>query len=422
MLLMLAMSFADEPQFGRDASAESSGITDTLGKTKIDGENWWVSGSSSGSNNAFRVLDEFSCADPWQSTYGVANMKNSLLAAFIIIFALLIIYLAGHFFQSPQLLAIAKDEGRQLIVLMLVVAILAGVMVAGNMWYRLDTARLPNPGLPTGTTALSGVPDAGLASAQEAYDLYTAGGTTRDRDITEAAMSYSRLMVFKISNEMTALAVYNAVVHTLYSSTLWFGITWRAMWNFNLGPALKPIIDALGIIMQFLGVALGEWVLHIILLCFLQKWTWGVFFPLGLILYMIPHTRGGGAAIIAIIWSLSLIYPLMLIANYEIYRLTSASLVSGDYVVREFINSSGIGGFGLLGLVLVFTMGGVIMPFFAGLAINVLFELVRNAIYYIVVISLLLPFINIFITLTAAREVALGFGTNVNFMSFMRLI
>ena len=73
-------------------------------------------------------------------------------------------------------------------------------------------------------------------------------------------------------------------------------------------------------------------------------------------------------------------------------------------------------------LVAMFLMAGVFMPFFLGAALNIGLELVRGSVYYIVIIGLILPVINIFVTLTAATEVSRFFRSDVNFMSFLKII
>ena len=70
----------------------------------------------------------------------------------------------------------------------------------------------------------------------------------------------------------------------------------------------------------------------------------------------------------------------------------------------------------------MFLMAGVFMPFFLGGALGLAFELIRGAVYYIVIMSLLLPFLNLFVTLTAAKEIAAFFRVDVNFMSFLKII
>ncbi|MBI2079648.1 hypothetical protein HYT84_02695, partial [Candidatus Micrarchaeota archaeon] len=73
-------------------------------------------------------------------------------------------------------------------------------------------------------------------------------------------------------------------------------------------------------------------------------------------------------------------------------------------------------------LLFTLTLGSALVPFLMGLVISLVLEIIKNAVYYIVIISLLLPFINIFLTLTSARESAKFFNIDVNFASFVSLI
>jgi hypothetical protein len=235
-------------------------------------------------------------------------------------------------------------------------------------------------------------------------------------------MAFSRLMVSDMVSHYSMLLMYNMVIHTLYSSTMWVGVTWRAMYSFNLGPVLKPLIDIIGSALQYLSLGISEWLLHIVTLCLIKKWTWGLFIPMSVLLRAFPYTRNAGEALFALVFALALFYPFMFIFDYEVHKIMKYNLVDSQKALSSFLHKSGI--LALFGsvLVAVFLMAGVFMPFFLGGALNLAFELVRSAVYYIVIISIFLPFINIFVTLTAAKEIAGFFRVDVNFMSFLRII
>jgi len=133
-------------------------------------------------------------------------------------------------------------------------------------------------------------------------------------------------------------------------------------------------------------------------------------------------TRGAGEALFAIIFALAIIYPFMFIVTYETHKIMVNNLVDGKSALRTFVNESGA--FKVVGAIVatMFLSAGVFLPFFAGMALNVAFELIRNAVYYVIIMSLLLPFLNIFVTLTAAREIARFFSVDVSFMSFIKVI
>lgn len=412
-LMLLALVLLISPAFAGGGGAppseeQMSVFNDTWETIHSEGQEWAATGEVMGrtaSDSLFGwIYQEGSCDDPWAgytatNLFGVAQLYNVLRVIFVVLMALAILYMIGQFLQSPKIIASVKDNLFGMIIPIAAMVTFIGLMHFANLWYEVT------------------VDSDALAADPFAFEMYD-----KNPNMMDLGMAYSRLMIYKISADLTSLAIFNSVIHTLYTSTLWFGLTWRAMWSFNLGPALKPIIDILGSAMQFLGVALGEWIVHLIILCIIKKWTWGVLIPVGFLLYMLPHTRSAGAGLLSLMFSLSLIYPLMFVANYEIYRITSTSIMDNTYVANTFFEQSGLSELGLLTVALVFMMAGVLMPFFAGAAISMVFELLRNAIYYIVIISLLLPFINIFVTLTSAREFARSLGANVNFMSFMRLV
>ena len=229
-------------------------------------------------------------------------------------------------------------------------------------------------------------------------------------------------MIFDMSEVYSMLLIYNTVIHTLFSATMWFGVTWRAMYSFNLGPMLKPIIDLLGFAMQFLSVGIGEWIVHLATLCMIKKWSWGVIIPISFFLRALPPTRRAADAMLSLIFSFMLFYPVMFLVDYEVYKVTKGSLADSKDAVSSFINNTGLAGIATTLFISALLVAGVFFPVFVGGAITVAFELVRNAIYYIVIMSILMPFINIFVTLTSAKENARVFNVDLNFMEFVKLI
>jgi hypothetical protein len=301
----------------------------------------------------------------------------------------------GQLFSSPQLVAISKDEFFQCMVTVARVFFLIGTLAAADTWYSLRAAD-------TGDRLVYNNPNV--------------------KSIMDAAMAYARLMVSDMVSHYGMLVMYNMVIHTLYSSTMWVGVTWRAMYQFNLGPVLKPLIDLVGSALQFLSLGISEWMLHLVTLCLIKKWTWGLFIPLSVLMRAFPYTRSAGEALFALVFALALFYPLMFVVDYEVHKIMKYQLVDSQKAMGDFLHKSGI--LALFGsvLVMMLLMAGVFMPFFMGGALNLAFELIRSSVYYIVIISILLPFLNIFITLTAAKEIANFFRVDVNFMSFLKII
>ncbi|NYZ74010.1 hypothetical protein H0O00_02620 [Candidatus Micrarchaeota archaeon] len=366
--------------------------------------NQFVAGLGQGgqglTSTVFDAFNATSCDADWVNPAGgVSGIMGMWLApaiytAIIVLFGIGIVYILGQFLGSPQLIALAKDELFQTGLTVLRVFFLIGTLTAATTWYVLSAAGSTDP-------------------------IYS---DPANQNMIDAAMAFARMMVSDMSNHYSMLLIYNMVMHTIYSATMWIGVTWRAMYSFNLGPVLRPLIDILGSALQFLSLGISEWLLHIVTLCLIKKWMWGLFIPLGMLLRAFPYTRNAGEALLALSFSLAIFYPFMFIFDYEVHKLMKWNIADPSKAVSTFLQESGI--LQVFGSVLVamFLMAGVFMPFFMGGALTIAFELIRGAIYYIVIISIMLPFLNIFVTLTTAKETADFFRTDVNFMSFLKII
>lgn len=350
---------------------------------------------ASGVLGAFKPSD---CSDDWVSNLlGVSTVISLWLApaifvGMIVVFGITCIYIIGQVLNSPNLTAIAKDEAFQTGLTFIRVGVVIGAITAGNFFYGLSTAGTNDP-------------------------IYA-----NSNNIMDAAMGFSRLMVGDMISHYSMLMLYNMVIHTVYSSTMWFGVTWRAMYSFNLGPVLKPIIDIIGSALQFLSLGISEWLLHVVTLCFIKKWMWGLFIPFGMLLRSFPLTRNGGEAILALAFSLVIFYPFMFIFDYEVHKIMKLSIIDPQQAMDSFFHRSGI--LNIFGSVIIvmLLMSGVFIQFFLGSALSLAFELIKGAVYYVIIMSVFLPFINIFITLTSAKETAEFFKADVNFFAFLRLI
>lgn len=340
--------------------------------------------------------DQFTPDEGWLALTGIAML--------LVAFSIGLVYMMGQVVQSTSLIVAAKDEGLQLFYTALRVVFLFGVLFAANMWYSVRTGQVTDP------------------TSIYAIKSTTPGNIGGPITMIDAAMAFCRSLIVDMVTNYSNLVIYNMVVHTLYSSTMWFGVTWRVMYSFNLGPVLKPLIDIIGMALQFLGLGISEWMLHLVMLCLIKRWTWSLFIPIAIFLRTIPQTRGSGEALFAIIFALAVIYPFMFLVTYETHKVMSNNLVDSQSILSSFVQKSGILSVTASVLVIMFLAAGVFFPFFISSALSVAFELIRNAVYYVVIMSLLLPFLNIFVTLTAAREIAKFFSVDVSFMSFVKII
>ncbi|MFH1520507.1 MAG: hypothetical protein ABID61_02585 [Candidatus Micrarchaeota archaeon] len=339
------------------------------------------------------------CGDSWV-TYGPdfiigAWLRPAMYASIMIVMGLILLYMLAQVLQSQPMVSTVKEEAFQTMMTFVRVLFLVGIIAAGNQWYGLSTA--------------GSVGDVIYSNPKNVV-------------IIDAAMAFTRLMIVDMVDNYSMLTLYNTIIHTIYSSTLWIGITWRSMYQFNLGAIMKPLVDLVGMALQFLGLAISEWMLHLITLCLIKRWVWGLLIPLGMFLRALPPTRGAGEALFALSFALAVIYPMMFLVDYEAHKILSYHLADAKNAIGGFLSKSGILGVAGVLLIVLMVTGGVFIQFFIAGALSIAFELVRNSVYYVVLISLLLPFFNIFITLTAAKEIAKFFSVDVNFLSFMKII
>ncbi len=397
LLFIVSLSFADDDSGALDTwSNETMDFISHEGETFRDAS---ISAAHTPVGAVSTVFDAFSpgyCGEEWVSDDPGSIFSlwfvPAALMAMIVFFGIGGIYMMGQLFASPNLVAIAKEETWQSATTIIRVVFIAAIIFTGNFWYSLSTSGATDP-------------------------VY------KGKDcMIDAAMAFSRQMVADMISTYGLLLIYNTAIHTVYSSTMWVGVSFRAMYNFNLGPVLKPIIDIVGTSLQYLSLAISEWMIHIVVLCFIKRWTWGLFIPLAIFLRAIPFTRNAGEALLSLVLALAVIYPLMFLVTYEAHKLVSLNLTNAHSTVSAFITNSGIFSIAAALVAVALFAAGVLFPFFLGGAVTVAFELVRSSVYYIVIMSMLIPFLNIFITLTLAREWAKIFNVTVNYLSFMKII
>ncbi len=400
LIALAAASFAANDSAMSEFFNNTANDFNTQGRQFVDAYGSTGTGLVTGATSVYGAFTPGSCGTAWVTAIGGTSVIGgmwygpSLVVIMIVLMGIAIFYMWGQVVSSPQLIALAKDELFQTGLSVTRIVFLVVMLGGAEFWYT-------------------------LRAADTGDEIYNNPNT---ESMMDAAMGFARLMVKDMVGHYGMLVMYNMVIHTLYSSTMWVGVTWRAMYSFNLGPVLKPLIDLIGSALQFLSMGISEWLLHIITLCMIKRWTWGLFIPLSMLLRAFPYTRNAGEALFALTFALALFYPFMFVFDYEVHKIMKYNLVDAQNAMSSFLHKSGI--MSLFGsvLIMMFLMAGVFMPFFLGGALNLAFELIRGSVYYIVIISILLPFLNIFVTLTAAKEIASFFRTDVNFMSFLKII
>ncbi len=375
-LLLCSVAFAQPPE-----PATSTNVDDSIDELHI--------ASEGAADNAEQMLDDIgitqdTCdapSEPLDTTVPAA------IVLLIITAGLAIFYMAGNFLNSPQIIAMSKQEAFELVHTALIVILFFAFYVL----------------------------------VQDIMGVASVG----PENVYDKAMEYSMIMVQKITKDMFWLAIFNTFIYMLYSAPLKMGGALHMAIHFNLGGILKPLVDGVGTMASLLSFAMGEWIVNLILLCYIKKYMLSLILPIGILLKAFPQTRGGGNALIAISIAFFLIYPFMLVVNYQAYQNEYGVLPerSGvESIISDFLGSMGlitVSIYGIFLLGMVKTIPGIIA---LSWVITNVFDLYTDVVYTVFVLSIFLPLLNIFITLTFARELAKYFGTEINIAAFSKLV
>lgn len=320
---------------------------------------------------------------PNASTISLSSdlVKNTLLALFIVAMAVALLYMAGNFFQSTNALALAKQELNELVVTA-IIAVLFASIVAAPTYFGVD--------------------------------------------LNKEAMHYSYKMLYKVSSVSAVLISANIALNSIYTIYIPFGAIRKAI-TIQLGPALRPLIDAVSFSLQFLITTYGEWTAFVFIFCFIQKWFLPFFFPMGLFLRAFPQTKGGGNTLIGISIALSTIYPLMF---YIDSRIFDAEFPAGQIPVVSYFHGAiqalfaqlSLGGVGSLFAVFAMVYVSPVMIAAILAAAYMIWDVSWEVLRLVVVFSMILPIMNIFVTLAFAREMSRMLGTEINISAFAKLI
>ncbi len=258
------------------------------------------------------------------------------------------------------------------------------------------------------------------------------------------AFEYNGKVLYTIFSAYPTLFLANYLFYGLYNVQLPVTVGKNNIFGFhlNIGPVFKPLVDLSSVISSFIGLILGEFLGRFYFLCFI-RWTMLPFLlPLGFVLRMFNATKGGGATLIALTISFFVVYPAMLSINYAIYNLehwnvidftkestfistlkmlgltsVSAVILAVISFLRRFRNVrvSGI-------LSLVRNISYVVLGIFALMFLIGLIKLYIELVTLIAVYGFLLPAINIFVTLSVARDLARILAIDLDLSAFVKLI
>ncbi len=330
----------------------------------------------------------------------------AILTSFILI---AIVYMAAHLVSSQELIAWAKNEFMQNIA----VTIMFGILIV--FFSFLDTMLIP------GITANSlGGP----------YDL-------TGNNMFTAAESYLVNLTAIFVSEFTALLYLNVAMGLFQDATI------RVMpmgigFMIQPGSLFTPLFHFVGYALNFLGIAMWAVQLQFAILQFSKMYMFHVFLPLGIVFRSLPFTRSVGAALIAVALAFYVVYPLTFLLNMAIfdnhYSIVNHPLLITTLNAQIFQFSEGdILNTGtpldlinlmwfIAKLILSVGLNAVALPLHMCFMLFGDGAIIEEMFYSIVVFTMILPIINVFITLTFARGFANIFGADVDLSSITRLI
>lgn len=233
--------------------------------------------------------------------------------------------------------------------------------------------------------------------------------------------------------------------------------------SFSLQPAFRPIFDGLGITLSMLSVAVSEWYVHEFLLCFAKSRMLSLLMPLGLFLRSFGFTSRAGNVLIAVAIGFYFVFPFMVnmtafsiekyfaatTTNGEIYSDASgAHSSSHDWCVQHLNNpifvpcyfpsigeevvrmmqarfsmntDDAIGSAALYASIHFFTNSHPATLLTLTLAMLVI-STFKALVFYVSIVSIIMPLFNLFITITIIKEIAASLGTDIDLSALEKLI
>ena len=279
----------------------------------------------------------------------------------------------------------------------------------------------------------------------------------------KGAENFAQTMRNTIIWEFTTMTTITAIISMIGNMTPHLRPAGMIGVSFSLAPAFKPIFDSLGIMLSSLSVSVGSWFLQYWLLIFIKTRMLQLFLPLGLFLRCL-NLRRAGNVLIAIAIGFFFIYPFLVnvtafslegylrsefggtralytnpsdpdsyfntydecISHAESAMTNSAhcffklSFFGSLTYLRDFIEEASYGtliGFGVLNIL----TGSITSTIIISFAIIFTLSLIKTTVFYVLIASILVPLFNVFITLTAIKELVKLLGTDIDLSAFEKL-
>jgi hypothetical protein len=289
-------------------------------------------------------------------------------------------------------------------------------------------------------------------------------------------MKYVSTVISLTVNSYFFMMVMNWMMHFVMNVSIPLDIMSQLgtrMMGLGLDKILSPVSTLITILSTYSNLVVGEFMTKLGLLCFVRSSMFYVLLPLGFFLRGFSMSKGAGNSIIALCIALHFFYPIMLTMNYAIFNVDMAldantlssvmfnsavsylkfatlplmvkAAVGGTAVVAQPLANSGLpswlssripagvtswfgkasGGFvNLVGVMSKFSSFWV-LAYVTLISVGI-FQGTYGIIFFlakvIAVYGLVLTAIDIFATLTFARELSGILGTPIELSAFMKIL
>ncbi|GEM_PF-1792454 len=301
--------------------------------------------------------------------------------------------------------------------------------------------------------------------------LFMGSNLMYDRGISQIDIAQRNVIMIRdtMITEFTLMTSATAVLSLIGNITPYLRPAGIIGISFSLQPAFRPIFDGLGITLSMMTIAIGEWFAHEFMLCFAKTRMLAFIMPIGIFLRTLGGgIERGGNVLIAIAIGLFFIYPFMInVTTYSIavffdnqfedefgnialpqqtadgsYRPSCWAIdtVTGDQyqpcfftlIVKSAVKDLGrtiienpegstLSGIIIFAIIQFFT-GSIIATTLLEALIFFLYAVFKASVFYIVIVSILMPLFNIFITLTAIKDMAAALGTDIDLSALEKII
>lgn len=296
-----------------------------------------------------------------------------------------------------------------------------------------------------------------------AFSIVTAAPDTfawASRLQIDGAINFAETMRNTVILEFLSVTSVTAILSMIGNITPYLKPAGMIGISFSLAPAFRPIFDSLGIMLSTLSISVGTWFLQLWLLLFIKTRMLELFLPIGLFLRGVGLNRGGNI-LIALAIGFFFIYPFMMnITAYSLERYLSSEF-GGERAIIESTDGEffedysmcvdhtkqfGSGSYCFFKITTLGTLSYVkemvekmpatslvglgILQFFTGslpATIGIAFvllaflALIKTTVFYVLIASILVPLFNVFITLTAIKELVKFLGTDIDLSAFEKL-